>query len=152
GGACATKSFVRDEVGTTERRITEQMTTTENLQDAKLRETTDRVGETRQAVDVADQRINGLDLRVGEASARASSAQTGARDAEARLSQRFASRNRYRLVETKSVYFDSGQVEVRGQDADQLASVAKALTADPNAVVELQGFSDVRGSDRYNRE
>ena len=30
--------------------------------------------------------------------------------------------------------------------------MAKALTADPNAVVELQGFADVRGSDRYNRE
>jgi len=152
GGACATQSYVRDEVGATERRITEQMTTTENLQDAKLRETADRVGETRQAVDVADQRINGLDLRVGEAGARASGAEAGARDTEARLSQRFASRNRYRLVETKSVYFDSGQTEVRSQDVDELASVAKALMADPNAVIELQGFSDVRGSDRFNRE
>ena len=152
GGACATKSYVREEVGATERKITEQMTTTENLQEAKLRETADRVGETRQAVDVADQRINGLDLRVGEAGARASGAERGARDVEARLSQRLASRNRYRLVETKSVYFDSGQTEVRGQDADELASVAKALMADPNAVVELQGFADMRGSDRANRE
>ena len=152
GGACATKSFVREEVGATERKITEQRTTAENLQEAKLRETADRVGETRQAVDVADQRINGLDLRVGEAGARASDAERGARDVEARLSQRLASRNRYRLVETKSVYFDSGQTEVRSQDADELESVAKALTADPNAVVELQGFADVRGSDRSNRE
>lgn len=152
GGACATKSYVREEVGATERKITEQMTTTENLQEAKLRETSDRVGETRQAVDVADQRINGLDLRVGEAGARASGAEAGARDVEARLSQRLASRNRYRLVETKSVYFDSGQTEVRGQDADELASVAKALLADPNAIVELQGFADMRGSDRSNRE
>ena len=152
GGACATKSFVREEVGTTERKITEQMTTTENLQEAKLRETADRVGENRRAVDVADQRINGLDARVGEAGARASGAEAGARDVEARLSQRLASRNRYRLVETKSVYFDSGQTEVRSQDADELESVAKALTADPNAVVELQGFADVRGSDRFNRE
>jgi outer membrane protein OmpA-like peptidoglycan-associated protein len=152
GGACATKSFVREEVGTTERKITEQMTTTENLQEAKLRETADRVGENRQAVDVADQRINGLDLRVSEAGARAGSAETGARDVEARLSQRLASRNRYRLVETKSVYFDSGQTEVRSQDAGELESVAKALLADPNAVVELQGFADMRGSDRSNRE
>jgi outer membrane protein OmpA-like peptidoglycan-associated protein len=152
GGACATKSYVREEVGTTERKITEQMTTTENLQEAKLRETADRVGETRQAVDVADQRINGLDLRVSEADARAGGAEAGARDVEARLSQRVATRNRYRLVETKSVYFDSGQTEVRSQDADELEAVAKALMADPNAVVELQGFADVRGSDRFNRE
>ena len=152
GSACATKDFVRDEVGATERRITDQMTTTENAQEAKLRATADRVGETRQAVVVADQRINGLDVRVGEAGARASGAERGTRDVEARLSQRLASRNRYRLVETKSVYFDSGQTEVRGQDADELASVANALMADPNAVIELQGFADMRGSDRSNRE
>ena len=152
GGACATKNFVREEVDATERRLTEQMTTTENFQESKLRDTADRVGETRKAVDAADQRLNGLDLRVGEAGARANSADTRTRDVEARLSQRVASRNRYRLVETKSVYFDSGQIEVRSQDADELQAVAKALTADPNAVVELQGFADVRGSDRYNRE
>ena len=28
--------------------------------------------------------------------------------------------------------------------------VAKALKADPNAVVELQGFADGRGAERYN--
>jgi outer membrane protein OmpA-like peptidoglycan-associated protein len=152
GAACATKSFVRQQVGATERKLTEQMTTTETTQETKLRETADRVGETRQAIDQADQRLNGLDLRVGEAGARARTAETQARDAEARLSQRLASRNRYRFVEAKSVHFDPDQTEVRSQDVDELASVAKALIADPNAVLELQGFTDARGSDRYNRQ
>jgi len=152
GAACATKTFVRQEVGATERKLTEQMTATETSQEAKLRETTDRVGETRQAVDVAEQRLNGLDLKMGEARARASSAETQARDAEARLSQRLASRNRYRLMDTKPVYFNSDRTEIRSQDVDVLESVAKALTADPNAVLELQGFADARGSDRYNLE
>src|SRR5215813_5792306 len=122
--ACATKDFVRQEVGATERKLAEHMTATETSQDTKLRdqdtklrETADRVGETRQAIDVADQRLNGLDLRVGEAGTRASSADTRAREVEARLSQRLAGRNRYRLVETRFVYFDSGQTEVRSQDA-----------------------------------
>jgi outer membrane protein OmpA-like peptidoglycan-associated protein len=129
------------------------------LQETKLRETTDRIGESRQAIDVADQRLNGLDLRVGEASARASSAETqadlatgAARVVEARLSQRLASRNRHRLLDTKFVYFDSGQTEIRSQDVNELEYVAKALTADPNAILELQGFADSQGSDRYNRE
>jgi peptidoglycan-associated lipoprotein len=152
GAACATKEFVRQEVGATERKLTEQMTATETSQETKLRETADRVGETRQAIDVADQRLNGLDLKMGEARARASSAETQARDAEARLSQRLASRNRYRLVDTKLVYFNSDRTEIRSQDLDVLESVAKALTADPNAVLELQGFADARGSDRYNLE
>jgi outer membrane protein OmpA-like peptidoglycan-associated protein len=98
-------------------------------------------------------------LRVGEVGARASGAETradlatgAARDAEARLSQRLASRNRHRLLDTKFVYFDSGQTEIRSQDVNELEYVAKALTADPNAILELQGFADSRGSDRYNRE
>ena len=159
GAACATKSFVRQEVGETERKLAEQMTTTETLQETKLRETADRVGETRQAIDQADQRLNGLDLRVGEVGARASSAETradlataAARDVEARLSQRIADRNKYRLLDTKFVYFDSGQTEIRSQDVNELEAVAQALTADPNAILELQGFADLRGSDRYNRE
>ena len=155
GSACATKSFVQKQVSETESKFTQQMTATET----KLRETADRTGESRQAIDVADQRLNGLDLRVSEVGARASSAETradqatgAARDVEARLSQRLASRNRYRLLDTKSVYFDSARIEIRSQDVNELDDVAKALTADPNAVLELQGFADSRGTDRYNRE
>ena len=155
GSACATKSFVQKQVSATESKLTQQMTATETnlteraaLQETKLRETADRAGESRQAIDVADQRLNGLDLRVGEVGGRVSSA----RDAEARLSQRLASRNRHRLLDTKFVYFESGQTEIRSQDVNELEYVAKALTADPNAILELQGFADSRGSDRYNRE
>jgi outer membrane protein OmpA-like peptidoglycan-associated protein len=166
GSACATKSFVQKEVGATESKLTQQMTATETsltgraaLHETKLRETADRAGESRQAIDAADQRLNGLDLRVGEVGARASGAETradlatgAARDVEARLSQRLASRNKHRLLDTKFVYFDSGQTEIRSQDVNELEDVAKALTADPNAILELQGFADSRGSDRYNRE
>ena len=155
GSACATKSFVQEQVSATESKLTERAA----LQETKLRETADRTGESRQAIDVADQRLNGLDLRVSEVGARASSAETradqatgAARDVEARLSQRLASRNSYRLLETKLVYFDSGQTEIRSQDTNELEYVAKALTADPNAILELQGFADSRGGDGYNRE
>jgi outer membrane protein OmpA-like peptidoglycan-associated protein len=155
GSACATKGFVQEQVSATESKLTERAT----LQETKLRETADRAGESGQAIDIADQRLNGLDLRVGDVSARASSAEKqaelamgAARDVEARLSQRLASRNRHRLLDTKFVYFDSGQTEIRSQDVNELEDVAKALTADPNAILELQGFADSRGSDRYNRE
>ena len=166
GSGCATKSFVQKQVSATESKLAQQLTATETnlteraaVQETKLRETADRAGESLQAIDVADQRLNGLDLRLGEVRARASSAEiladlaTGAaRDVEARLSQRLTNRNRHRLLDTKFVYFDSGQTEIRSQDVNELEDVAKALTADPNATLELQGFADSRGSDRYNRE
>jgi outer membrane protein OmpA-like peptidoglycan-associated protein len=159
GSACATKTFVQEQVSATETKLTQDLTQRTTEQDTKLRDTSDRVGETRQAVEVADQRLNGLDLRVGEVSSRTSSAETradqataAARDAEARLSQRLAGRNRYRLLETRAVYFESGRTELRSQDTGELDEAAKALVADPNAILELQGFADFRGSDRYNLE
>jgi outer membrane protein OmpA-like peptidoglycan-associated protein len=166
GSACATKSFVQMQVTATESKLAQQLTATETnlteraaLQETKLRETAARAGESLQAIDVADQRLNGLDLRVGEVRARAGSAEIraelateAARDVEVRLSQRLTNRNRHRLLDTKFVYFNSGQTEIRSQDANELEDVAKALTADPNAILELQGFADSRGSDRYNRE
>jgi outer membrane protein OmpA-like peptidoglycan-associated protein len=159
GSACATKTFVQEQVSATETKLTQDLTQRTAEQDTKLRDTSDRVGETRQAVEVADQRLNGLDLRVGEVSSRTSSAETradqataAARDAEARLAQRLAGRNRYRLLETRAVYFESGRTELRSQDTGELDEAAKALVADPNAILELQGFADSRGSDRYNFE
>jgi peptidoglycan-associated lipoprotein len=177
GSGCATKGFVQQQVSATESKLTQQVTSTESaltqqmtaaqtklteradLQETKLRETADRAGETRQAVDAADQRLRGLDARVGEAGAVATGARAqadlaaaSAQDAEARLAQRFAGRNKYRLLDAKSVYFASGQIELRSQDVNEVEAVAKALAADPNAILELQGFADAQGSDRYNRE
>src|SRR2546426_12704675 len=85
GSACATKSFVETQVSATESKLTQQMTATETnlteraaLQETKLRETADRAAESRHAIDVADQRHNGTDRRVGELGARAGKAGTGA--------------------------------------------------------------------------
>src|SRR6185503_4889393 len=50
--------------------------------------------------------------------------------------------------ETRAVYFESGRTELRSQDTGELDEAAKALVADPNAILELQGFADFRGRDR----
>ncbi|PYM73075.1 MAG: hypothetical protein DME10_11035 [Candidatus Rokuibacteriota bacterium] len=73
-------------------------------------------------------------------------------DAESRLAQRLADRNKLRLLETRSIYFDSGKTEIRSGDMSELEDVAKALKADANAILELQGFADPRGNDRQNNE
>ena len=166
GVACATKDFVRERVNVSATKLGDQVTAVEkqltdraNRQEADLRDTAARTGENRRAVDAADQRLGGLDTRLGEvgvlaegAKTRADSAAMSTQDAEARLNQRFASRNRYRLLDTKSIYFDSGQIELRSQDVSQLDELAKALALDPNAILELQGFADPQGGDRYNRD
>jgi len=153
--ACATKSFVRDQVRATDVKLTGEV----ESQDSRLRETADRAAASRQAIDATDQRLQGLDARVGQLDTATSDAQTladlaakDARDAEARLSQRIADRNKYRLVETRVIYFDSGRADILAAGVSDLEEVTKALQPDSNALVELQGFADPRGSDRYNDE
>ena len=134
---CATKSFVQTQLSATETKLTQRADT----QETKLRETADRAGASRQAID-----------EVGALASDAKTRAVTALDAEARLSQRLADRNKFRLQETRSIYFDSDKTEIRKQDMNELEDVAKALKADANAVLELQGFADPRGNDRHNSE
>jgi outer membrane protein OmpA-like peptidoglycan-associated protein len=154
--ACATKDFVRELVGST---------------DTKLKETTERTAANTQAIDATGQRVQALDSRVGEVNSLATDARgiatdargiaTGAKkDAEAvgnqlrqtetELSQRLANRNKYAELGAKSVFFDFNRASLQDNSMSELDEIAGALKADPNAVVELKGFADQRGPDRYN--
>jgi outer membrane protein OmpA-like peptidoglycan-associated protein len=151
--ACATKGFVRESVGATETRITQRVDTTEG----KLRETADRTSSNTQAIEAAGQRLQSLDGRVSEVNTLAGDAKKEAtqvaaaqRESEAAFNQRFGNRNKYTMVDTKLVYFDFNKADLKDEGISELEDVAKALKADPNAVLELQGFADQRGTDRYN--
>ena len=154
--ACATKGFVQNQLSATESKLTERVDATESkladrveVHDAKLRETDAKVRETAERAGATSQAVNQL----GAAAKTQAEATAGAvRDAEARLSERIASRNRYRLLETRQVYFDSGHATIRPDDVAELEEAARTLKADANAILEVQGFADPRGSDRSNNE
>ncbi len=133
GSGCATKSFVQTQLGATETKLTQRADT----QETKLRETVDRAEASRQAIDEVGTLANDAKTRAATAL-----------DADARLSQRLADRNKFRLLETRSIYFDSDKTEIRNQDMNELEDVAKGLKADGNAVLELQGFAD-RAASRH---
>jgi outer membrane protein OmpA-like peptidoglycan-associated protein len=177
---CATKSFVQEQVTAAETKLAEKVTATEvgldkraETHETKLRETAERTDENREAIDVATEKLKDLDARVEEVNAVATGARTEAdqvaaraeqaatradqaaaatANAEARLSQRLAGRNKYRVVDTKAIYFDSDRADIRKQDVTTLDDMAKALAADPNAILELQGYADPQGTDQYNRD
>jgi len=151
--ACATKGFVREQVGGTETRITQRVDSTET----KLKDTSDRTTSNTQALEAAGQRLQTLDGRLGEVGTLASDAKKDAaqvaaaqKESEAAFNQRFANRNKYAMVETKSVFFDFNKADLKDEGFTDLEDVAKALKADPNAVLELQSFADPRGTERYN--
>jgi outer membrane protein OmpA-like peptidoglycan-associated protein len=158
--ACATKGYVREQVGSSEGKIGQRVDST----DAKLRETSDRTASNTQALESTGQRLQSLDAKVGEVGTLANDAKTLAgdakkdaaavaqaqKDSESVFNQRFANRNKYDQVEIKSIYFDFNKADLKDEGISELQEVAKALKADPNAVLELQGFADARGPDRYN--
>jgi outer membrane protein OmpA-like peptidoglycan-associated protein len=151
--ACATKGFVREQVGSSETKIGQRVDST----DAKLRETSDRTASNTQALESTGQRLTSIDAKVSEVGTLASDAKKDAasvaqaqKESESVFNQRFANRNKYAQVETKSVFFDFNKADLKDEGISELREVAKALKADPNAVLELQGFADARGTDRYN--
>ena len=140
--ACATKGFVRE----TETRISQRVDSTET----RLRETADRTSSNTQALEATGQRLQSLDGAVSDAKKDTAQVAAAQKESEATFNRRFGNRNRYAMVETKSVFFDFSKADLRDEGFNDLEDVAKALKADPNAVVELQGFADPRGTDRYN--
>jgi len=158
--ACATKGYVREQVGLTETKMGQRVDST----DAKLRETSDRTASNTQALESTGQRLTSIDAKVSEVGTQASEAKTLASEAkkdaasvaqaqkesESVFNQRFANRNKYAAVDTKSVFFDFNKADLKDEGINELREVAKALKADPNVVLELQGFADARGTDRYN--
>jgi len=156
---CATKDYVREQIGETDAKLTRQV----EAQDTRLRQTAEGVAASRQAIDATDQRLDqrlddvnarvgNLDTAASDAQNRAEQASKDTRDAEARLSQRISDRNKYRLLETRVVFFEPDRTEIRAVGVSELDDVARLLQADPNALVELQGFADPRGTDRHNDE
>jgi outer membrane protein OmpA-like peptidoglycan-associated protein len=147
--ACATKGFVREYVTTTETRIGQRVEGTEG----KLRETSDRTASNTQAIEAAGQRLTTLDGRIGEVSTVATDAKRDAaavaaaqRDADAR----FKDRNNYAMLEQKVIFFDFNKADLKDEGMNELEDVARALKANPNGVLELQGYADQRGTDKYN--
>jgi outer membrane protein OmpA-like peptidoglycan-associated protein len=148
---CATKDWVMTQLGMT---------------DARVKETNDRTVANTQAIDAAGQKISALDTRVGEVNAAATDAKGLAADAkkdagavneklrqtETELNQRIANRNKYAELGSKSIYFNFNQASLQDNGMAELDELAAALKADPNAVIELKGFADARGSDRYNQQ
>ena len=171
---CATKKFVREEVSKSEAKLGADVGRVDaSLTEEKARTTAlnDELGQTKTAVQRADQNATEATTlaktaqgRADEGVAKATQAQTRADEAHAaagqamakadetstRLTRLWSNRNKRVPGDTVAILFrfDKSELDDRGQTA--LLDVAKQLQENPNLSVELEGYTDNVGSLPYN--
>jgi outer membrane protein OmpA-like peptidoglycan-associated protein len=171
---CATKKFVREEVGKSETKIGQDVGRVEGAlteEKARTAAMNDQLGQTKVAVEQADARASeATNLartaqgRADEGVAKATQAQTRADEAQTsatqalakadetstRLTRLWSNRNKRVPGDTVAILFrfDKWQLDDRGQTA--LLDVAKQLQDNPDLVVELEGYTDSVGNMPYN--
>jgi outer membrane protein OmpA-like peptidoglycan-associated protein len=171
---CATKKFVREEVGKSEAKLGADVGRVEGaLSEEKTRTAalSDQLGQTRTAVQQADSRAgeatnlartahgraeeagvkaSQAQARADEAHSSASQALTKADETGARLTRLWSNRNKWVPGETVSILFrfDRWDLDDRGQTT--LLDLTRQLQENPNLVVELEGYTDSVGAGPYN--
>jgi outer membrane protein OmpA-like peptidoglycan-associated protein len=171
---CATKQFVRDEVKQSETRTALQVgkvDTDLGQERTRLGQVSTQVTEARGLAEQAGQKAEAAggaaaqagakadeaSARAGRAQGRADEAATAAGQAMAkadqtdtRLTKLWGQRFKVTLTETVIVVFgfDRWQLDDRAQTA--LLDVAQQLQANPQLIVDLEGYTDSTGDAGYN--
>jgi len=171
---CATKKFVREEVGKSEAKLGADVGRVEGaLSEEKTRTAalSDQLGQTRTAVQQADSRAGeatnlartaqgraeDAGAKAGQALAKADEAHSSAGQAltkadetGARLTRLWSNRNKWVPGETVSILFrfDRWDLDDRGQTT--MLDLTRQLQENPNLVVELEGYTDSMGAGLYN--
>ena len=139
--ACATKKFVRGEVGQVNEKVDTLTRSVEENQE-RTRANEARIGEVDQKAQAADQRAAGAEQRASEARSAAEAVNTRA-DAIERASKRLV----YEVVLSEDKGdFKFGQAAVPEAAVAELDQLVQQLKANPNgAYIEIEGHTDNTG-------
>ena len=150
--ACATKGFVRTEVGTVNSKVDTLSGTVETTQD--------RVGQNEERIGAVDQKAEMVGKAASDARAAADAAAASAKDVDARLGSRIqaAETAAGRLIYTVTLSEDQGNFRFGGADLPdeakaRLDAMVNQLKADTTAIyIELEGHTDNVGPAELNEQ
>lgn len=111
-----------------------------------------RLGQESQRVTGLEERIGATAESVRDAQSRADGAFARANEVDSRLTRLWNNRNKMTQVETVSVHFGFDRADLDDAAQTALASLVRELQGNPRLGVELHGFTDPRGTVRYNLE
>jgi OOP family OmpA-OmpF porin len=169
-GCVATRKFTRGEVKTSSDRLSARIDTDEgNIGELKdgVAKVNDRVTQVNDKVTQVNGKVTELDTTTGQhgqqitrlngdvqtldqKTGQAKAAADRANGQVTILDGRFENRNQFTVTSTKSILFGFDKAKLDAKYQPDLDEVAKALSANPNAIVVLEGHTDSVGNKDYN--
>jgi len=160
GAGCATKDFVREQLDKKEAEIGQRIGTVEGrvgTVDQKVDREGQRIGKVEgdvtgqgRRIDGLTGRVTGVEGQVGEVGGRADAALAKAGQVDERLTRLWSKRHGRSLVENMDVQFAFDKAELSDGAQTALLTVIKDLKQNPALTVDLQGYTDAKGSAEYN--
>jgi len=158
---CATKGWVREQLGQRDAAMNTQVTQTLDQRDTKLNDritgVDGRVSAEVQRVDAIDQRLGTMDTSINGANASATAARDAGNSAVAkadgvdkRLTRLWSNRYNPKIVDTTDIFFGFDRADLDDGAQTSLLALLKELQSNPNLTVELIGYTDNKGPREYN--
>jgi OOP family OmpA-OmpF porin len=171
---CATKKFVREEVGKSQQKVAADVGRVETAlgeEKTRVEQLQRGLGETRAATTEAERKATEATALAGQAATKATEANTKATEAasradaagatakealakatdtDQRLTKLWANRNKRTLTDTQLVQFGFDKWELDDGAQTKLLTLVKQLQDQPELTVELEGFTDNIGASAYN--
>jgi outer membrane protein OmpA-like peptidoglycan-associated protein len=151
--ACATRSWVRETLDKRDAEIGQQVNTVGQRVDT----VEGKVTEGSQRIEAVDARVNTMGTTITETSEAARGAKEAslaamakAEGVDSRLTRIWSNRYNPKLVETVQVLFGFDKADLDDRAQTSLVNLAKDLQSNQNLVVELAGYTDLRGAREYN--
>jgi len=159
-GACATKSWVRENMSKKEIEMGQRVESVDQRVDAvdqKVVTIDGKVDKESQRVDEVGSRVNTMGVTITETSEAARSAKEAslaatakADSVDSRVTRIWTNRYNPKPVESINVLFGFNKADLDDRAQTSLSNLAKDLQSNQNLVVELTGYTDGQGSREYN--
>jgi outer membrane protein OmpA-like peptidoglycan-associated protein len=165
---CATKKFVRTTVNTSADALSARIDTNEgeikevrDNADKKITavdtrvsaldtKTTEGINAVKSDVQTVKGDVTRVDQKAGQAQTAADRAGASVTTVDQKYNQKFQDRNLFNVSDSKSIQFKFDSATLDMQYMADLDAIAAALTANPNAIVVLEGRTDSVGDKNYN--
>lgn len=150
---CATKKFVRNEVTTSETKLNQKIDQESTKLAGQINELSNLNKQLNSRIEQVNDRAAAADSKAEEAKGIGNEAKKmaeGANSAVNELNARFAARNNYQVIDTKSVLFAFNKAELTPESKATLDEIARLVAGNKNIVLTLEGHCDGKGTAKYN--